>query len=158
MRLAVYPGTFDPFTYGHLDLVQRGLKIFDRVHVAVARNNSKNTMFNHEERLMMVRELLEEDERVEVGGFSGLTVDYARELGAVAIIRGLRAVSDFDYETQMAMMNRRLGEIETVIMVASLKWSFVNATIVREIASMGGDVSFLVPETIERHMRDKLGA
>lgn len=155
---AIYPGTFDPFTNGHLDLVRRGLRMFDRIVVAVAPSLKKNPLFSTEERLAIAKEVLREYSNVSIEVFEGLLVDYVKGKRGAAIIRGLRAVSDFEYELQMALMNRRLSsEIETVFMMPSEEYSFLTATIVKEIASLGGDVSSLVPASVEKALRKKFG-
>ncbi len=147
MRTAIYPGTFDPITLGHVDVVRRGLRVFDRVVVGVAANPNKQPLFSLDERLEMVRKVFEGEPRIEVVGFSGLLVDLAHAQQACSILRGLRAASDFEYEFQMATMNRRLDErIETVFVMAREDYTFVSSRFIREIASMGGDVSALVPE------------
>ncbi len=156
-HLAVYPGTFDPVTNGHIDLVERSLTIFDEVIVAVAANPKKRPLFSLEERIEMFRKVISRHRRVRIEGFDGLLVDYVRVKKAVGIIRGLRAVSDFEYEMQMALMNRRLdSKIETVFLMPSEEYSFITSTIVREAASYGGDVSSLVPAIIVDKLRKKL--
>ena len=157
-HVAVYPGTFDPVTNGHLDLVSRSLTIFDEVIVAIAANPRKKPLFSLEDRLDMFRKAIGRRKRVTIEGFDGLLVDYVREKRAVGIIRGLRAVSDFEYEMQMALMNRRLdSKIETVFLMPQVEYSFITSTIVREAASYGGDVSSLVPKVVETMLRKKLG-
>lgn len=153
-RSAIYPGTFDPITLGHVDVVQRGLKLFDRVVIGVAANPGKQPMFDLDTRLHMVRETFADEPAVDVVGFSGLLVDLARKQGALAILRGLRAASDFEYEFQMATMNRKLDErIETVFVMAREDYTFVSSRFIREIAGMGGDVSALVPAAVWRHLQ-----
>lgn len=155
-RIGIYPGTFDPFTNGHLDLVKRGLRIFDHLIVGVAPNPKKNPLFSIEERMDLVRETLKGNRRVSLEMFDGLLVDYAAERKGVAIIRGLRAVSDFEYEMQMALMNRRLSsDIETVFMMPSEEYSYLTATIVKEIASLDGSVRGLVPSHVEKALKKK---
>ncbi len=155
-RTVIYPGTFDPFTNGHLDIVQRGLRIFDYLIVGVAPNQKKNTLFSIEERLAMTRETLKGYRKVTVERFDSLLVEYVAERKGVAIIRGLRAVSDFEYEMQMALMNRRLSsEIETAFMMPSEEYSYLTATIVKEISSLGGSVRGLVPANVEKALRKK---
>jgi pantetheine-phosphate adenylyltransferase len=155
-RTAIYPGTFDPFTNGHLDLVRRGLRIFDHLIVAIAPSPKKNPLFSTEERLSLIRETLKGYSRISMEIFDGLLVDYVKERKGVAIIRGLRAVSDFEYELQMALMNRRLSsDIETVFMMPSEEYSYLTATIVKEIASLGGSVKGLVPPHVERALKKK---
>lgn len=156
MKTAIYPGTFDPFTNGHLDLVERGLVIFEEVIVALAPSVRKQPLFSVEERIAMMRGSLKNIERVRIEVFDSLLVDFVRKKSGIAIIRGLRAVSDFEYEMQMALMNRRLdSEIETVFMMPSEEYSYLTSTIVKEIASFGGNVSGLVPEIVERSLKDK---
>ncbi|RMH49952.1 MAG: pantetheine-phosphate adenylyltransferase [Zetaproteobacteria bacterium] len=153
-RTAVYPGTFDPISLGHVDVVQRGLKLFDRIVVGVATNPDKRPCFSHEERLAMVRETFAGMPRVEAAGFDGLLVEFAHACGACAILRGLRAASDFEYEFQMATMNRRLDPtIETAFVMAREEYTFVSSRFIREISAMGGDVSSLLPEPAHRRMR-----
>ena len=155
-RIGIYPGTFDPFTNGHLDLVQRGLRIFDHLIVGVAPNPKKNPLFSIEERLILIRKALKSYKGVSVEMFDGLLVDYVAERKGVAIIRGLRAVSDFEYEMQMALMNRRLSsDIETVFMMPSEEYSYLTATIVKEISSLGGSVQGLVPSHVEKALKKK---
>lgn len=157
MTVAIYPGTFDPFTNGHLDIVQRAIKLFDRVIVTVARNSSKHPMFSEKERLSLIRESVKGIKDVEVEPFDGLLVDYARERKATAIVRGLRAISDFEYELQMALMNRKLNNsFETVFLMPNEKYTYLNSNIVREIARLGGDVSEFVPEAVYKALLDKL--
>lgn len=155
---AVYPGTFDPVTNGHVDLVERSLSIFDEVIVAVAENPKKKPLFSLKERISMFKKVSAGYDRVVIEGFDGLLVDYVRKKRAVAIIRGLRAVSDFEYEMQMALMNRRLDNtIETVFMMPNQDYSFITSTIVREAASYGGDVSSLVPGIVVQKLKKKFG-
>jgi pantetheine-phosphate adenylyltransferase len=152
-KIAIYPGTFDPFTNGHLDLVRRSLRTFDEVIVAVAPSLKKQPLFTIEERLSMIEHALRNYKRVKIEAFNGLLVDYVRKKRGIVIIRGLRAVSDFEYELQMALMNRRLNQqIETVFMMPSEEYSFLTATIVKEIASLGGPVKDLVPKPVEKEL------
>ncbi|MFO8072409.1 MAG: pantetheine-phosphate adenylyltransferase [Polyangia bacterium] len=156
-RLAVYPGSFDPLTNGHLDIVNRGLTVFDRLVVAIARNSRKRTLFSVEERLEMIRRALEDEPRVEVESFEGLTVDYAVRRGASAILRGLRAVADFEYELQMANMNRKLSpHLETLFMMSSEKNFFVSSQNVKEVARLGGNIEDLAHPVIVEELRRKL--
>jgi len=155
-KIAIYPGTFDPITNGHIDLIQRGLRIFDEIIVAVAENPKKNPLFTIEERVKMAKEAVKELGKVDVESFDGLLIDYAKSKGARAIIRGLRAVSDFEYELQMALMNRRLdSEIETVFMMPSEEYSYLTSSIVKEVASLRGSTRGLVPEIVEKEFRKK---
>jgi pantetheine-phosphate adenylyltransferase len=155
-RTAIYPGTFDPITLGHVDVVERGLRLFDQVVIAVARNLAKEPMFDLQTRLAMVEESFAMKDRVSVIGFDGLLVDLAHEYQATSILRGLRAASDFEYEFQMATMNRRLDpSIETAFVMAREDYTFVSSRFIREISSMGGDVSGLVPEPVLRHLKSE---
>ncbi len=157
-KIAIYPGTFDPFTYGHLDLVRRSLRTFDEVIIAVAPSLKKEPLFTIEERFAMIENSLRGYKRVRIEAFEGLLVDYVRKKKGIAIIRGLRAVSDFEYELQMALMNRRLNQqIETVFLMPSEEYSFLTATIVKEIASLGGPVKDLVPKPVEKELMRKFG-
>jgi len=154
--IAIYPGTFDPITNGHLDLVERALRIFDEVIIAVAQSRRKQPLFSIKERLNMIRLAVKGFEKARVETFNGLLVEYVKKKKGVAILRGLRAVSDFEYELQMAHMNRRLNtDIETVFMMPSEDYSFLTSTIVKEIASFGGDVKDFVPVEVERALIEK---
>jgi pantetheine-phosphate adenylyltransferase len=153
---ALCPGTFDPVTNGHLDIVKRASSLFDRVVVAVVENPGKEPLFSAEERVGMLREALGEMEDVEIDSFSGLLVDYARAKGIRAIVKGLRAVTDFDYELQMAQMNRHLSEVETCFVPTSPRWSYLSSSLVKEVARYGGDVSGLVPEPVVRRLKERL--
>jgi pantetheine-phosphate adenylyltransferase len=156
-RTAVYPGTFDPVTNGHVDLTERSLRMFDKVIVAIAANPKKQPLFDLEERIAMFKKATVGFRNLVIQGFDGLLVDYVREHKAVAIIRGLRAVSDFEYEMQMALMNRRLdSDIETVFMMPNEEYSFITSTIVKEAASYGGDVSSLVPNGVVGKLRKRM--
>lgn len=156
-RVAVYPGTFDPITMGHLDIIQRALHLFDRVIVAVALNPSKTQTFTIDERLRMIRACFpEDDERIEVASVDGLLVDYAYRRGAKAIVRGMRAVSDFEFEFQLALMNRRLErEVETVFLMTAFRWIYISSSIIKDVARHGGDVSGLVPDHVCEQLREK---
>lgn len=157
-HVAVYPGTFDPVTNGHIDLVERSLRIFGEVIVAVAENPKKAPLFPLEERIAMLQAVTANYKNVVIEGFDGLLVDYVRKKSAVAIIRGLRAVSDFEYEMQMALMNRRLdSNIETVFLMPNVEYSFITSTIVKEAASYGGDVSSLAPRVVVEKLKKKFG-
>ena len=156
-KTAIYPGTFDPFTNGHIDLIQRSLKIFDEVIVAVAVSLKKKPLFSIEERISLINESIEGFKGASVGTFDSLLVDYARGKKSIALVRGLRAVSDFEYELQMALMNRRLdSNIETVFMMPSEEYTFLSSTIVKEVASFGGSVKGLVPDAVEKALKEKL--
>ncbi len=157
-HIAVYPGTFDPVTNGHIDLVERSLRIFGEVIVAVAENPKKKPLFTLDERIAMLKAAIPNLKNVTVEGFDGLLVDYIRKKKAVAIIRGLRAVSDFEYEMQMALMNRRLdSNIETVFLMPNVEYSFITSTIVKEAASYGGDISSLAPPVVVEKLKKKFG-
>ncbi len=157
-RVAVYPGSFDPLTNGHVDIILRGARLFERIVVAVLRNAEKNPFFTFEERVETIREVFKEYPNVEVDSFDGLLVDYAHRRSASAIVRGLRAVSDFEYELQMALMNRRLGpEIETVFMMPAEQYTYVSSRLIREVFALGGPIAGLVPDVVEDHLRRKRG-
>ncbi len=154
--IAVYPGTFDPVTNGHLDILQRGLEIFDRVIVGVASSHRKNPLFTAEERVTMLRKVTQEYQAVDVEAFEGLVINFVRSRNAEVMIRGLRAVSDFEYELQMALMNRKLaGNIKTVFMMPSAEYSFLSSSIVKEIFSLGKSVSCFVPAYVEEQLHTK---
>lgn len=155
-RIAVYPGTFDPVTNGHLDIIQRSREIFDRVIVGVAYNSQKSPLFSVEERVEMLREVTKDIAGVDVDHFDGLMINYANSQNAEVIVRGLRAVSDFEYELQMALMNRKLAEnIKTVFMMPSAEYSFVSSSIVKEIVRLGRSANCFVPEFVEQQLRRK---
>jgi pantetheine-phosphate adenylyltransferase len=155
-RVAIYPGSFDPLTHGHLSLIQRGLKIFDGLVVAVAHNPEKSPLFTPEERMELIRQAVGDDRRVEVDSFDGLLVDYAKKRGVHTVLRGLRAVSDFEYEFQLANMNRKLDpEFDSVFVMTGEDYYFVSAKLVREVARFGGDVSALVPPNVFTALRRK---
>jgi len=154
---AIYPGSFDPPTNGHLDLIERGSKIFDELIVAILRNPDKDPLFNVSERVAMLEALTGQYSNVRVDTFDGLTVDYADRVGASSVLRGIRALSDYEYELQMALMNRKLRpELETVFMMPAEKYSYLSSRLVREVAKLGGSVKGLVPELVEQHLRGKL--
>ncbi len=156
-RTAIYPGSFDPLTNGHVAIIQRGLKVFDRLVVAVANNPDKKPLFSVTERQSMIAEAVGDDPRVEVDSFDGLLVDYARRKGVHTVLRGLRAVSDFEYEFQIANMNRHLlPDVETVFVMTGEDYFFVSARLVREVATFGGDVSAFVPPNVLDALRRKL--
>ena len=160
MRTVIYPGTFDPITYGHLDVLERALNLFDKIIITIAVNPSKKPLFSLDERISLIKQVLEtnpEGYRVKVEGFDGLLVNFAREKKASAIIRGLRAVSDFEFELQMALMNRRLAdEITTVFMMPHEKYTYLNSTIVKEVSSLGGNISNFVPKNVQEALVKKL--
>ena len=159
MRTAIYPGTFDPLTNGHLDLIKRGLCMFDRIIIAVAPSLKKQPLFTIEERLAFIKSAVKGLKGAEAAAFDGLLVDYVRKSKGVAILRGLRAVSDFEYELQIALMNRRLNHsIETVFMMPSEEYTFLTSSIIKEVTSFGGSVKGLVPEEVEEALRDKFKA
>lgn len=158
MSLAIYPGSFDPITNGHLDIIGRGAKLFDEVVVAVLNNPDKSSMFTVEERCEMLRDVLPDFEncRIVVDSFEGLLVDYARKWNATAIVRGIRAISDYEYELQMALMNRRLApEVETIFLMSAEEYSYVSSRLVKQIFGLGGNIAGLVPETVAEKMRLK---
>ncbi len=158
MSLAVYPGSFDPITNGHLDIVQRALKAFDRIIIAVAVNPGKEGLFSVPERVSLLHDLYAEDDRVEIDSFSGLLVNYLRKRNAAAVVRGLRAVSDFEYEFQMANMNRKLyGKAETFFLMTGNDYFYVSSSLVKEVSKLGGCVTGLVPESVRQALEDKLG-
>src|SRR5881275_1415297 len=157
MRIGVYPGTFDPITNGHVDLIKRSLRLFDKVYVAVALNPQKHPLFDLNERVEMVRAVTKELPRVEVEPFHGLLVQFVRDRGADAIIRGLRAVSDFEFELQVALMNRNLDpSAETVFLMPSQEYIYLTSTIIKEVARLGGDLTGLVHPEIARRLRERL--
>ena len=155
--IAIYPGSFDPPTNGHLDLIERGSKIFDELVVAILRNTEKSPLFSLAERLRMLEEMTEDYSNVRVETFDGLTVDYAIRVKARAILRGIRAISDYEYELQMALMNRKLHpELETVFMMPAEQYSYLSSRLVREVAQLGGSIKDLVPEMVEQRLKEKL--
>jgi len=156
--VAVYPGSFDPITNGHLDIIERGLSVFSQVIIAILINQEKKPLFTIEERAQIIRETYKGNRRVRVDTFSGLLVDYAEKVGAAVIVRGLRAISDFEFEFQMALMNRRLNpRIETVFMMPAESYSYVSSRLVKEVFELGGRVSELVPPVVERRLKEKYG-
>jgi pantetheine-phosphate adenylyltransferase len=155
--VAIYPGSFDPVTNGHLDLIERGQKMFDRLIVAVLKNLEKEPLFSVAERVEMLREVTRRWESVEIDVFEGLLVDYARKRGAGVILRGIRAISDYEYELQMALMNRKLEPgLETVFMLPAESYSYLSSKVVREIAQLGGPLTSLVPPIVEQRLRSKV--
>jgi pantetheine-phosphate adenylyltransferase len=155
--IAIYPGSFDPITNGHLDLVQRGARMFDTLIVSILRNDSKLPLFSVEERMDMLREVVDPYANVEVDCFDGLLVDYAAARSATVLLRGIRAISDYEYELQMALMNRRLRpEIETVFMMANEAYSFISSRLVKEVFGLGGNISGLVPPSVEARLRSRM--
>ena len=156
MVVAIYPGSFDPLTNGHVDIIHRGARLFDRIVVGVLINLEKAPLFTVPERVAIAREVFQDLPNVEVDTFDGLLVDYARRKGARVIVRGLRAISDFEYEMQMALMNRRLNpEVETVFMMPAEPYTYVSSRLVKEIVALGGTVHGLVPDIVEAHLRNK---
>jgi len=148
-KIVLYPGTFDPITNGHLDLIQRAARLFDQVIVSIAESEGKNPMFNVKTRVELIKSVVQDIDNVEVCGFSGLLVDFAKKKKANALLRGLRAVSDFEYEFQLALMNRRLApELESLFLTPAEQHSFISSTLVREVAELGGDVSEFVPQAV----------
>ena len=155
--IAIYPGSFDPPTNGHLDLIQRGSKIFEELVVAILRNSEKTPMFSLAERLGLLKELTADLSNVRIDTFHGLMVEYAKSIDATCVLRGIRAVSDYEYELQMALMNRKIEPtLETVFMMPADKYSYVSSRLVREVAHLGGPVKGLVPEVVEQKLREKL--
>ena len=157
--IAVYPGTFDPITNGHLSIVNRALKIFDKLVLAILNNPQKTPLFTLDERKTMIRDALREKaDRIEIDSFEGLLVDYVVKKKSNVIVRGLRALSDFEYEFQMALMNRKLNrEVQSVFLMTDYKWFYISSTIIKEAASFGGDISGLVPEIACRRLKEKFG-
>jgi pantetheine-phosphate adenylyltransferase len=157
-RSAVYPGTFDPLTNGHVSLIRRGCELFDKIIVAVANDSPKNPLFTIEERVAMAQEVFADHRQVEVAQFSGLLVDYVERVGSHAILRGLRAVADFEYEFQLALMNRKLKRhVQTVFLMTDYQWLFTSSSIVKSAASLGGEIRGLVPDPVYRALRRKYG-
>jgi pantetheine-phosphate adenylyltransferase len=156
MRKVLYPGTFDPITYGHIDIIKRARDLFDSVIVTIAVNPSKDPLFTLEERLTLIKESITGFNNITVDSFDGLLVDYAKKSGATGIIRGLRAVSDFEYEFQMALMNRKLAdEISTIFLMPHEKYTYLNSSIVRNLASLGADISDFVPKAVQDALKKK---
>ncbi|MFZ2322643.1 MAG: pantetheine-phosphate adenylyltransferase [Ignavibacteriaceae bacterium] len=156
MKKVIYPGTFDPLTYGHLDIIKRAVELFDEVIVTVAINQAKNPLFSTKERVKMLKESLKDFEKVTVDSFDGLLVNHAKQVGATGIIRGLRQISDFEYEFQMALMNRKLAEdISTVFLMPHEKYTYLNSTVIRNLASLHADVSDFVPPNVVTALKKK---
>ena len=157
MRIGVYPGSFDPVTYGHLDIIERAAKLFDKLIVAVLINSSKSPLFSVEKRLEFLKESCKNIKNVEIASFDGLLTEFMKKKNANTIIKGLRAVSDFEYEFQMALMNRKLNpEIETIFMMTSNKYSYLSSSLIKEVAKFGGCVKGLIPEVVEKELYRKI--
>ncbi|ROL60114.1 pantetheine-phosphate adenylyltransferase [Bacteroidetes/Chlorobi group bacterium MS-B_bin-24] len=155
-KIAIYPGTFDPITNGHIDVIERALKIFDKVIVVIGRNPKKQTLFTEEERIELIRESLKHLANIEVTATEKLTVEFARSVNANAIIRGIRAVSDFEYEFQIALMNRKLcPDVTTIFLMPNEKFTYLNSSIIRELAQYGADISDFVPLCVEKKLKEK---
>ncbi|MBF0224362.1 MAG: pantetheine-phosphate adenylyltransferase [Desulfobacterales bacterium] len=155
-KIAIYPGSFDPITNGHVDIIERSLKIFDKLIIAILHNPNKTSLFSVEERIEMIKQVIEKYPNVEVDAYYGLVVDYAHLKGACSILRGMRAVSDFEYEFQMALMNRRLNrDVQTFFMMTGLRWIFTSSSIIKEAAKFGGDISSMVPDIVNEKLREK---
>ena len=155
-RVAIYPGSFDPLTSGHVDIIERGARIFDSIIVAILVNVEKAPLFSETERVAIIREVFKDRPNVKVETFSGLLVDYAQRKGATVLVRGLRAVSDFEYEFQMALMNRHLAPgLETVFMMPAEQYTYISSRLIKEVFSLGGEVTGLVPPVVEERLRDK---
>ena len=158
-RIAIYPGSFDPVTNGHLDIVERGLKIFDKIIVTILHNPAKEVLFSVEERMEMLKTCLNKSKGVEIDSYNGLLVDYAAQKKAHAILRGMRAVSDFEYEFQLALMNRRLNrEIQTVFLMTGLRWIFTSSSIIKEAAQFGGNINGMVPPAVLKKLKEKFNS
>src|SRR4030042_1609198 len=157
-KVAVYPGTFDPITHGHVSILTRALKIFDKLVIAILNNPKKVPLFSMEERIAMIKEVLKDQLNVEIDSYDGLLVDYVMSKKSNVIIRGLRALSDFEYEFQMALMNRKLNrEVQSIFLMTDYKWFYTSSTIIKEAASLGGDVSGLVPPVVCKKLKQKFG-
>jgi pantetheine-phosphate adenylyltransferase len=156
MKIAIYPGSFDPITNGHLDILERALRLFDKVVITIARNSAKNPLFTEKERVALIQKATKDFRNVEVDSFDGLLVKYVQKKNAIAVVRGLRAMTDFEYELQMALMNRKLDEnMETVFLMPNEKYTYLSSNFVREIARLGGDVSKFVPPVVLKALRQK---
>jgi len=157
-RIAVYPGTFDPITNGHLSIVNRALKIFDKLIIAILNNPQKAPLFSIEERIFMIKEVLKSKSNIEVDVFDGLLVDYVIKKKSNVVLRGIRALSDFEYEFQMALMNRKLNrEVQSIFLMTDYKWFYISSTIIKEAASFNGDISGLVPPIVCKKLKEKFG-
>ncbi len=157
-RIAIYPGSFDPVTNGHLDIVERGLKLFDKIIVAILHNPGKKGLFSIDERIEMLKAGLKKFSNVEIDTFDGLTVEYAKRKKAQGILRGLRAMSDFEYEFQMALMNRKLNrEVQTIFLMTGLRWIYTSSSIIKEAAQFGGNINGMVPTLVQRKLQHKFG-
>ena len=157
-KIAIYPGTFDPVTFGHIDLIERASKIFDKVIVAVAHNKSKGVLFSVEERVDMLEDAVKSMKNVTVDDFNGLVVEYVRKTGANVMLRGLRMLSDFEYEFQMALTNRKLaGDIETIFMMPHEDYSYISSKLIKEVASFGADLTNFIPKKVAGALKEKLG-
>jgi pantetheine-phosphate adenylyltransferase len=157
-KVVIYPGTFDPITNGHISIISRALKIFDRLVIAILNNPQKLPLFTMEERMQMIRDVLKDQRHVEVDSFNGLLVDYVIQKKTNVVIRGLRALSDFEYEFQMALMNRKLNrDVQSIFLMTDYKWFYTSSTIIKEAASLGGEVSGLVPPIVCRKLKQKFG-
>ena len=155
--IAIYPGSFDPITNGHLDLIQRGSKLFDRLIVSILRNETKSPLFSAQERMEMLCEVVKDYPNVEVDSFDGLLVDYAEKRGAHVLLRGIRAISDYEYELQTALMNRRLRpEMETVFLLANEAYSFISSRLIKEVFGLGANISGLVPPSVEERLQRRM--
>ncbi|MEE0954787.1 MAG: pantetheine-phosphate adenylyltransferase [Eubacterium sp.] len=157
MKVAVYPGTFDPMTYGHLDIIERCSKLFDEVIIGVLHNSAKTPLFSTDERVSILKKATSDMPNVKVLAFEGLSVEFARQCKATVIVRGLRLITDFEYELQMAQTNRKLApDIDTMFLFTSLQYSYLSSTTVKEVAAFGGDISEFVPDFVEKAMKDKM--
>ena len=157
MKIAIYPGTFDPITCGHLDILKKASGVFDKVILAVAKDNSKQSLFTFEERIKLCKQSTEKLKKVEVMGFEGLVVDFADKVNSLTMIRGLRAVSDFEYELSLALMNKKLrSEIDTLFFVPDAKYLYLSSTIVKQVIKLGGDIKDLIPSVVEKALKEKL--
>jgi pantetheine-phosphate adenylyltransferase len=155
-RIAIYPGTFDPITNGHIDVLERALELFDKVIISLAVNTSKTPLFSEKERLEMLKKVTEKYKRVEVDSFKCLLVDYAKKRNAIAIVKGLRAISDFEFEFQMALMNRKIyHEASTVFLMPNEKYTYISSTIIREMARLNGDIAHFVPPVVKKYLEEK---